>query len=222
MDRNRTVETAVIVGAGEFTDRGLPAEKQEDVLLIAADGGLTHLENAGLAPDVVIGDFDSLGYTPEEAGDTSGKEHPEVITLPVEKDDTDMEAAIRFAWDHGCRAFELYGASGDRPDHFLANLQLLARISRLGGDARLIAPGYTVYALTNDRLVLKGKAGTTFSVFTMEKEAGGVNISGSVQYPLKNALLTNDRSLGVSNQMTGPEAVVEVADGTLLIFQYGS
>ena len=46
-------KTACIVGAGEFTDRGI---REPFELLIAADGGLTALEKTGLSPDVIVGD----------------------------------------------------------------------------------------------------------------------------------------------------------------------
>ena len=241
-EEKQKTRIAILVGAGEFTDRDLPpgeftdrglppgngtgvsgatqecvpptGEERSRAYIVAADGGLTHLEAVGLVPDLVIGDFDSLGYIPAVAGIS------EVRILPVEKDDTDMEAAIRAAWEEGCRAFRLYGAYGDRPDHFLANLQLLADLSRRGADACLVAPQFTVYARTNGRCILQGVEGAVFSVFTLEKEARGVTISGNVKYPLHNGTLTNDRSLGVSNQLTGPEAFVEVADGTVLVFLY--
>ena len=220
-------KTAIIIGAGDFTERDLPKEKSEDILLIAADGGLTKLEAMGLVPDIIIGDFDSLGYVPEyadaNADDNDGKVIPgktEILTLPVEKDDTDMEAAICAAWSEGCRTFRLYGAYGDRPDHFLANLQLIAELCRCGADAQITASEFTVYAITNDRIDLNGNDGDIFSVFTLEKEAKGVSISGNVKYPLDGAVLTNNCSLGVSNQLTGTEASIEVSDGTLLIFLY--
>ena len=212
MQEHKTV--AVIVGAGEFTTRGLPIAT-DDVLWIAADRGLCHLEEAGIVPYLVIGDYDSLGYAPKQQGAAQ-----QVITLPVEKNDTDLEAALRRAQEYGCRDIRFYGASGDRPDHFLANLQLLAHISRCGLEARLVAPTYTVYALTNGSRTLHGEAGITFSVFSASGTAQGVTVSGNVKYPADEVTMAGDSTLGVSNLMTGPEACVRVKEGTLLIFQY--
>ncbi len=285
---------AFIVGAGDFTDRGIydPCD-----LLIAADGGLTPLKERGLKPDVIIGDFDSLGYTPQggedpeknvaDAGcaetsvgsacaETSGgsayagtsvgsayaetsvgpgcadaaKEayKPEIVTLPCEKDDTDMAAACGIAWERGCRDIRIYGGSGSRPDHFLANLQLAAHFSALGGQVCLVTPEFTVYALTGnvkslegDRtdaqsleaeiagshnpeaagsLTLHGEAGRTFSVFSHSDVSEGVSIERDVQYPLDNAVLFNTRTIGVSNCMTGETARISVNRGTLLVFLY--
>ena len=224
--------TGILVGAGDFTDRGLGGPLGEtrggDSLIIAADGGLRHLESVGLAPDLIVGDFDSLGYVPASSPSDTAKSReagrkpaaPEIVCLPVEKDDTDMAEACRIAWDAGCRKLLLYGASGDRPDHFLANLQLAAFYSRQGGDVQLIAPAYTVYAVTDGSLRLTAEKGVTFSVFCHGDTAEGVSIGGDVKYRIRDARLTNTRALGVSNLMTGEEAQISVRSGTLLVFLY--
>ena len=212
MDRQRE-RTAVIVGAGDFTDKNI---REPFDLLIAADGGLAALEKTGLVPDVIIGDFDSLGYIPEAAA------APELFVLPTEKDDTDMAAACRTAWEHGCRRLRIYGGSGSRPDHFLANLQLAAHYSREGGDVCLVTPSFTVYALTDGALKLEAEPGTTFSVFSHRDEAEGVSITGGVKNAVSQIPFSNTCALGVSNEMTGGTAQVSVRKGTLLIFLYHS
>ena len=85
-----------------------------EALVIAADGGLRHLEAQGLTADLIVGDFDSLGRVPE--GDN-------ILRHPVEKDDTDMLLAVRTGLDRGYRVFVLYGGLGGRLDHTYANLQ---------------------------------------------------------------------------------------------------
>ena len=56
------METCVIFCAGEFDTLAESIDKSD--LIIAADGGLTHLEKLDMAPDAIIGDFDSLGRIP--------------------------------------------------------------------------------------------------------------------------------------------------------------
>lgn len=218
-------QTAVIVGAGAFTDKGLTGEKGRTWdLLVAADGGLTSLQRIGLVPDVILGDFDSLGYIPgkerEEDADPHKKTTPEIVRLPVEKDDTDMAAACRLAWDRGCRNIRIYGGSGSRPDHFLANLQLLAGYSALGGTMTMVTPVCTIYAVTDGMLSFRAEEGTTFSVFSYSDRSDGVTIGGEVKYRIADHSLGNTRALGVSNLMTGNEACISVAKGTLLVFLY--
>ena len=127
-----------VVGAGEFCPRGLTPGPGD--LVIAADGGFAALEGLGLSPDLVVGDFDSLGHRPD---------HPHVVALPVEKDDTDMHSAIRLGWERGYRAFRLYGGTGGRIDHTLANIQSLARLASQGGRGWLVGPRWTATALSD-------------------------------------------------------------------------
>lgn len=225
----KTERTAVIVGAGEFTDRGI---RDPFDLVIAADGGLAALEKTGIVPDVIVGDFDSLGYIPDLPGEhaASGTStdagvsavSPELFVLPVEKDDTDMAAACRIARERGCRRLRIYGGSGSRPDHFLANLQLAAHCSREGCDVCLVTPSFTVHALTDGTLTLEAEPGTTFSVFSHRDRAEGVSITGGAKYTVSQISLSNTCVRGVSNVMTGRNAQISVQKGTLLIFLYHS
>lgn len=89
-----------IVGAGE---RPASLDVAKEGYWIAADGGYAVLQAAGIKPDLVLGDFDSLGYVPR---------HPNLIRTPAEKDDTDTMLAIRQGLDLGFRRFVLYGCLG--------------------------------------------------------------------------------------------------------------
>lgn len=131
--------TCYIAGAGDFTARGF-APGPED-LVLAADGGYRALYRLGTTPDLLLGDFDSLGDVPLPA-------NLPVLRFPVRKDDTDTGLALRYGLEQGFRDFALYGCAGGRVDHLLANLQSMARVSRLGASVRLAAPDYDAWALT--------------------------------------------------------------------------
>ena len=77
---------------------GSTEKLEEGDLLIAADGGYAYLQ--GQKPDLVVGDFDSLGYVPEGV---------QIIRHPVQKDDTEMLLAVREGLKRGYRKFVLYG-----------------------------------------------------------------------------------------------------------------
>ena len=118
--------TCVIFCAAEFDALARPL-KEGDYLL-AADGGLAHLQKLGLKPDGIIGDFDSLGYFPEGAE-----------VFPVEKDDTDAMLAARKGLELGFRDFLFYGSlDGPRLDHTVANFQTLQYLADRGAAAYLI------------------------------------------------------------------------------------
>ena len=131
--------TCYIVGAGDFTPRGFAPVPGD--LVLAADGGYRALCSLGYTPDLLLGDFDSLGDLPLPP------DLP-VLRFPARKDDTDTGLALRHGLDRGYRDFALYGCAGGRVDHLLANLQSMARISRLGAAIRLAAPEYDAWALT--------------------------------------------------------------------------
>ena len=131
--------TCYVVGAGDFTPRGFAPGPGD--LVVAADGGYRALYSLGYTPDLLLGDFDSLGDVPLPA------DLP-VLRFPVRKDDTDAGLALRHGLDLGFRDFALYGCAGGRVDHLLANFQSMARVSRLGATVRLAAPDYDAWSLT--------------------------------------------------------------------------
>lgn len=227
--------TCYIVGAGDFTPRGFAPGPGD--LVLAADGGYRALYSLGYTPDLLLGDFDSLGDLPLPA------DLP-VVRFPVRKDDTDTGLALRHGLEQGFRDFALYGCAGGRVDHLLANFQSMARVSRLGATVRLAAPDYDAWSLTGPApdapapapggpapdapdalapaavLALPPRpGGTLVSVFCQGDRAEGVTLTG-LAYPLSDAALTGDFPLGVSNRrLDGQRATVAVRRGTLLILQ---
>ena len=195
-----------IVGAGTIAP-DLQLTPQPDDLLIAADGGLPAVERMRLSPHLVIGDFDSLGHVPSTSN---------TVILPTEKDITDMHAAIQLGLERGYTRFALYGGTGGRMDHTLANLQLLDSLARQNCRGFLIGDGTVATAVHHDSLVFPSDMSGYLSVFCSGPAAEGVSLSG-LKYELSNAQLTPDFPLGVSNEFTGSPAHVEVARGTLLV-----
>ena len=194
----------VIFCAGGFEKLALPIEKDDYIL--AADGGFSHLQKLDLAPNGILGDFDSLGYVPESAQ-----------VFPVEKDDTDSMLAVRKGLELGYREFILYGAlDGPRLDHTIANLQTLLFLEGQGAKGTLVGLKYLITTVKNGVLKLpKAEAGIV-SVFCLGQKAKGVTIRG-LQYELENGSLESGFPLGVSNHFVGKEASVAVEDGTLIV-----
>lgn len=211
--------TCYIVGAGDFTARGFAPGPGD--LILAADGGYRALYRLGTTPDLLLGDFDSLGDAPLPPG-------LPVLRFPARKDDTDTGLALRHGLMLGFRDFALYGCAGGRVDHLLANFQSMARVSRLGATIRLAAPDYDAWSLTAPAapnapaavLTLPPRpGGTLVSVFCHGDRAEGVTLTG-LAYPLSDAVLTGDVPLGVSNRrLDGLPATVSVRRGALLILQ---
>ena len=199
------MHSCTVFCAGEFERLVCPIEDGE--LIIAADGGLRHLKKLNLQPTAILGDFDSLGYTPEGAQ-----------VFPVEKDDTDSMLALRHGLAAGCSRFVLYGAlEGPRPDHTVANYQALVFLAQRGAIGYLVGKDTIVTAIKNRKMVFPPLDDGILSVFCLGEAAQGVTIEG-LQYPLQNGTLDSGFPLGVSNHFVGKPASVSVEDGTLLLF----
>ncbi|MDE7234977.1 MAG: thiamine diphosphokinase, partial [Ruminiclostridium sp.] len=200
-------KNAYIFGAGEFF--GLHKPPDENSVVIAADGGLRYAEECGLTADFTVGDFDSLGYVPH------GKN---VSVLPVQKDTTDLYEAVRIGAAQGCTLFHLYGGTGGRFDHTVANLSLLGGMAKEGFCGFLYGDGYVITtAFPENPLILNDGKDAGISVFSLSDRSEGVTLRGLL-YPLENGTLTNTFPLGVSNQKTEETAEISVKSGILLVY----
>ncbi len=194
----------VIFCAGEFDTLVAPIEKED--ILLAADGGLLHMQQLGLTPHAAIGDFDSLGFVPENAQ-----------VFPVQKDDTDAMLAVKKGLQMGCREFLLYGSiDGPRVDHTLANIQTLCYLCERGATGYLIGKHHVITAVKNTAVVFAPDAKGILSVFCMGADANEVTLE-NVKYPLTRGRLTAGFPLGVSNGFIGKSARVCVDDGCLIL-----
>ena len=197
------MKTCVIFCAAGFD--GL-LETTENATVIAADGGLVHTNALGITPHIVLGDFDSLGYTPEGAN-----------VFPVEKDDTDAMLAVRKGLELGCDRFLLYGSlDGPRLDHTVANFQTLQFLADRGATGYLIGKDHIVTVVKDGEITFPASATGIVSLFCMGSDATGVTIEG-LQYGLENGTLTAGFPLGVSNHFVGKESRICVENGSLLV-----
>ncbi len=195
------MKKCVIFCAGKMELPPLPIGEED--LVIAADGGLSHTEKWGVSAQVILGDFDSLGYVPEGAK-----------VSPVEKDDTDAMLAVRLGLARGYDRFVLYGAlEGERVDHTLANFQLLLFLKSQNAKGWLIGDRQIVTAIWGKQNY-PARAEGIFSLFSMEGKAK-VSLAG-LKYELTDGILQPDFPLGVSNHFMGTPGLVDVKTGSLL------
>ena len=193
----------LIFCAAEFDTLAVPLEKGDCV--IAADGGLRHLKKLGIQPDIILGDFDSLGSIPAGAN-----------VFPVEKDDIDAMLAVRRGLELGFRQFLLYGSlDGPRLDHTVANFQTLQFLADRGAAGYLVGKEYLVTVIKDETVCFPENAGGVLSLFCLGPDAHGVTLE-NLHYPLENGTLTAGFPLGVSNHFTGKAARVTVREGSLL------
>lgn len=204
-----TKNSCYVVGAGEFY--GFRSRPSGEDFVVAADGGYKILEKEQIVPDLVIGDFDS-------AEGLSGQDFEEgkCILLPCEKDDTDMYAAVCEGLKRGYRVFHIYGGMGGRISHTIANMELLADLSRRGIRAFLYGDRCVITALTDGSMKVPGDFKGYVSVFSHCDRAEGIYLR-NLKYPLSDAVLTNCFPLGVSNECIGKEGKISVRKGTVIV-----
>lgn len=194
----------VIFCAGGFD--GLVQPIGEGDFIIGADGGVTHLRKLGLDAHTILGDFDSLGYTPQGAQ-----------VFPVEKDDTDAMLAVRLGLRKGYKEFLLYGSlDGERLDHTVANFQTLQYLADHGARGVCVGKHYIAAVIKDESIYFPETAKGILSVFCMGADAEGVSIRGA-KYEADDITLTAGFPLGVSNHFIGKECSVTVKKGSLLL-----
>lgn len=204
----------IVIGAGDLTV-GQISVGEED-LVIAVDGGINYCSVLELEPDILLGDFDSVNAAQREAILQIKEEAPErVVVLKPEKDDTDMLAALRLGLEKGYDYFLIYGGTGGRVEHTLANIQCLLYLKNHGAVGYLMDGSGMMFVMKNEEVKLKDNLEGYFSLFVLGKEAKGVNIRG-MKYELADYTMTNDFPIGVSNEFIGKEATVSVEDGELV------
>ena len=185
-----------------------------DDLLIAADGGAQNCQILGLTPNVVIGDLDSLN--PSDL-DTLNDRGTQFVLYPKDKDQTDLELALRHAVNSGANEILLIGLLGGRLDQTLANLLLLSLPD--WGDVQLASlegPDTAHFLRGGNSIELKGQAGDIVSLIPLSPKATGVTTRG-LRWGLQDAELSFGSTLGISNEMVKPNSLVKIDAGNLLI-----
>lgn len=184
-------------------------------LVVAADGGALHALAAGIVPDLVVGDMDSLGDEGTWRAESGGallERHP------VRKDKMDGHLAVAAAADRGAARLDLVCATGGRTDALFALPHLLLTAERRGMRAGVVAGWGGMFVVENGARNVEGRPGASVSVFPVSGPARGVTLEG-FEYPLEAALLEPGDTLGFHNELSGWGARVSVADGALLVIQ---
>ena len=189
-------------------------------LVVAADGGANALDRLGRRPDRLVGDLDSADPALVErlgAGGTRIDRHP------VDKEASDTELAVRAALAEGGDTVDLLGATGgDRLDHELANLLLLADPAFSGVELRAVVGATSIRAVRGGQeLALRGVPGALVTLLPIGGDADGVTTAG-LRWPLEAATLRMGRSRGLSNVVVESDASVRLTEGVLLVIETAS
>ncbi len=202
---NKEMKCTIVSGAPKSNVEFIKECIDRNSFIIAADSGYIYCIKAGIKPDLIIGDFDSSKRPAF---------HCDIITLPKEKDDTDTFACVKEACRRGAESVEIFGAIGSRLDHTYANIMCLEYCRERGITASLINDKNRAF-ITTESFLLNKHYYCYFSVFSLT-DYSVISISGA-KYNLDNSELNYASSLGVSNEITGETAEVNVHSGKLLV-----
>lgn len=205
------IKSVIFTGGQMDSDSSfIDSDEIKDSFVICADSGYLYAQKISVKPDIIIGDYDSLGFIPEDIN--------ERFVYPQEKDDTDLMLAVKEALNRGFKQIDIYGAFGGRFDHLYSNVQALAFIAEKQAVGSLISEFEVVTLLNPGKYEFKYKEGFSFSLFSFSNEVKGLTING-VKYITDNITLSNYFPLGISNIIIKEKADISFESGKLLVVQ---
>lgn len=214
----------IMVAAGN-ADKNIINEyyTPEKTYLVGIDGGTRFILDAGLVPDLFVGDMDSLVISDEERTVLSAAE---CVKLVPEKDDTDTEHAVRLILERlnarntdGEIQIIILGATGTRLDHTFANINLLKLFEENGINA-FIRDEHNRIRVAGKNICLKKSEsfGKYFSLLPFTDEVKGLSIKGA-KYELDDYILTRGTARCVSNEYTEGDVFISFESGSLIVIE---
>lgn len=210
---------AVIVSGGSI-DAPFALEQIKKItpdIIIGVDRGLAFLYHNHIIPTHIVGDFDSvessvIGYYKTETNIPIREFNPV-------KDASDTEIAVRLAIELEVEALWIFGGTGTRLDHVMANIQVLKIAHDAGMKAYIVDP-YNRISLVEKEIYLSKKDafGRYFSIFPLGGIVAGLNIEGA-KYPLSNHTLMPYDSLCVSNQFLKEGVHITFSNGIVILME---
>jgi len=182
-------------------------------LIVAADGGARYALEAGVVPDLVVGDMDSLG---EDLAREVVKLGGSLERHPVRKDKMDGQLAVLAARERGATAADLLCAVGGTLGALFAVPQILLAAERIGLRSTVVADRGRIFVIEAGSRTVRGDPQDSVSIFPLAGPATGVTLE-SMEYPLENASLEPGDTLGFHNEFIGRKASVSVEEGALLV-----
>lgn len=188
---------------------GMYLKPRRAVKIIACDGASDILKTAGIIPDVIIGDLDSVN--PATMKYFSKKKV--VIKKVKDQNKNDLEKAIIYAVQKKMQVVHLLGISGKRLDHTLNNISVLLKFHK---KVKLVIHdnGFKGHIVTKQYSSMS-KPGRIVSLIPLP-EAKIIKTTG-LRYPLRNETLALGKREGALNETTGNSFSVTLLKGLILV-----
>lgn len=175
--------------------------------IVAADGGTSKAVQAGIVPEVVIGDLDSC---PDEF--FTGLPNTAKILKPSQEIN-DLEKALSYCINKGADSVTAVGITGGQIDHELNNFSVLAKYC--DKISLTVVNDHSTILIIRNQLEIKTKPGQIISLIPWGK-AEGITTRG-LRYPLNNESLQLGVREGARNEATEQTVEVRLRRGTILL-----
>lgn len=191
-----------MVGGGPVTRRDLAMAMARAPVVVAADGGADRVLAAGVTPEAVIGDFDSIS----QAGQSAIA--PERLFRIAEQETTDFDKALRSVSAPFVLAL---GVTGARMDHGLAVLNALVRHR---GCPCLVISNQDVAFHVPKAITLRLKIGDRLSLFPMGPVSG---VSRGLHWPIDRLRFAPGGVIGTSNLVSDQQVDLQFDQAGMLV-----
>ncbi len=202
----------LLVASGSIRDLDLLKSYYNKVdYCIAVDGGMNYCKNAGIVPDLVIGDLDSID---REVLSYIEDLNIEIFKYPVEKNATDLEIAADYLLEKNFNKIYLAGVVGSRWDHSLANILLLNKLKDRNADG-IIVNNKNTMCLVDDYMEIRDSK-NYISLVPSSDEGIEVSLEG-FKYPLDRFSVDYGSTRCVSNELDGEVGIIRVHKGRAFV-----
>jgi thiamine pyrophosphokinase len=203
----------LIISGGDAPNNELIRERASRAeKIIAADKGAQYCLKAGIVPDIVVGDMDSIAADDLER---LYENNVKLMKYSRDKDQTDTQLALDLALQDGADEVEILAACGSRIDHCLANVHLLHHALAHGVQACILTSSQRIFLVDSD-YTLRGLKGLTISLLPLTMKVEGICLSG-FKYNLDNASMEIGNPIGISNVIISDESRIRLGEGVLII-----
>lgn len=185
--------------------------------IIAGDRGLEALYKLKIIPNHVVGDFDSVSAEILEFY----KKQSQITfhTFNSEKDNTDTDIALQLAIGLKSSRITIMGALGKRMDHALANIHILKDALEANIPCQILDEHNRIYLINKEMTLEKDKVfGKYVSLIPLTSTVEGLTLTG-FKYHLNDYTLAIGTSLGISNEIIGDIAHIEMKNGILIVIE---
>lgn len=197
----------VILADGTFPVNEIPLGYLRNAeRIICCDGSTKNLLVAGMVPDAIVGDMDSLD-------EDLAIRFADRLYLDEEQETNDLTKAVRWCAKNGYKDLVIIGATGKREDHTIGNISLLAEYMQSAKVIMVTDTGYFMPISANAEI--DSFAGQQVSIFSINPETEIT--SQGLRYPLKRTRIKNWWEATL-NETLGCHFTLEFNNGRLIVY----